>query len=287
MKRTSVIILAVLLLVVGSAFAQEPADSGNSHTHHFWVKGSARPGGSNLVYHSGGHVIQVAHAVLIFWGPTFNDPASPDYGYAQTIVAYRNNFGSTGEFHVITQYYQNLGSGNQYIQSTNLGGGTADLFDTSTPPTNVTDADMQAEVQKYLASNAFDASAIYEVLIPSTSYSSDGSSDSCGGPSLKYCAYHGHFSYGGNDVKYASLPYPSCSGCQSSGFTAAQNQEHFVCHETREAVSDEDLNAWYDRSGNEADDKCAWSPSPFIDGSTGYAYQYEWSNANSGCVQTH
>jgi len=36
----------------------------------------------------------------------------------------------------------------------------------------------------------------------------------------------------------------------------------------------------------EADDKCAWSPAPFIDPCTGYAYQYEWSNANSGCVKT-
>ena len=41
----------------------------------------------------------------------------------------------------------------------------------------------------------------------------------------------------------------------------------------------------FDRSGNEADDKCAWSPTPFI-GTGGYGYQYEWSNANSGCVKT-
>ena len=44
--------------------------------------------------------------------------------------------------------------------------------------------------------------------------------------------------------------------------------------------------AWFDRSGYEADDKCAWSPAPFIDGATGFAYQYEWSNAARGCVKT-
>ena len=64
-----------------------------------------------------------------------------------------------------------------------------------------------------------------------------------------------------------------------------QNQEHFVCHETREAVTDPDLNAWFDNAGAEADDKYAWSPSPFI-GTGGYAYQYEWSNANGGCIRT-
>jgi|SRR5579864_1153274 len=241
--------------------------------------------GSNLVYHSGGEVILSAKVVFIFWGPSFQNPNSPDFQYAQTLIAFRNQFGTTGEFNVITQYYQSLGSGKQFIAQANLGSGTPDMFDTSTPPTNVTDAIVQGEVNHYLASNAFDASTIYEVVIPSTSYSSDGSSTSCGGPSLAYCAYHGFFNSGSNAVKYSIEPYPSCSGCQVSGWTAVQNQEHFVCHETREAVTDQQLNAWFDRRGNEADDKCAWSPAPFI-GTGGYSYQYEWSNANSACVKT-
>ena len=58
-----------------------------------------------------------------------------------------------------------------------------------------------------------------------------------------------------------------------------QNEEHFVCHETREAATDP-VNGWWDsRTGEEADDKCAWSPTPFI-GTDGYGYQYEWSNAD-------
>jgi hypothetical protein len=61
-----------------------------------------------------------------------------------------------------------------------------------------------------------------------------------------------------------------------------QDAQHFACHETREAVSDP-VNAWWDSSGNEADDKCAWSPAPFTDG--GFGYQYEWSNAAKGCVK--
>ena len=132
---------------------------------------------------------------------------------------------------------------------------------------------------------AFDNSTIYEVVLPSSSYSSSGSSTSCGGPSLSYCAYHGHFTNGGNDVKYSIEPYPSCSGCKVSGWTDVQNQEHFVCHETREAVTDPDLNAWFDRRGYEADDKCAWSPAPFI-GTGGFGYQYEWSNLTGSCVKT-
>jgi hypothetical protein len=243
------------------------------------------PAGANLTYHAGEPVITSAKVVFIFWGPSFNNAASPDFQYAHALRSYRDQFGTTPEYNVITQYYQNLGSGNQFIQLTNLGSGTPDWFDTSTPPTNVTDALVQGKVGAYLATHAFDASTIYEVVIPSTSYSSASFGTSCGGPNLTYCAYHGYYTSGANKVKYSIEPYPSCGGCQVGGWTPAQNQEHFVCHETREAVTDQQLNAWYDGSGNEADDKCAWSPGPFI-GTGGYAYQYEWSNAISACVKT-
>jgi hypothetical protein len=231
---------------------------------------------ASLSYH-GGPVITSAKVVFIFWGPSFADASSPDQLYAQTLQAFRNQFGTTLEYNVITQY-----SG---IQQANLGSGTPDWFDTSTPPTNVTDAIVRGEVNAYLASHAFDASTIYEVVIPSSSYSSSGNATSCGGPNVAYCAYHGYFTSGANAVKYSIEPYPSCGGCQVTGWTAVQNQEHFVCHETREAVTDEQSNAWYDFFGFEADDKCAWSPTPFI-GTGGYSYQYEWSNATSSCVQT-
>ena len=238
-------------------------------------------GGGNLVNH-GGPTITNAHVVPIFWGPSWQ---AGDANLASSIVGYVSKYGTAGEYNTITQY-----SG---IQKSNLAGGAAAWYDTSAPPTNATDAAIQGEVTKYLSTHAFDASAIYEVFLPSTSYSSDGSSTSCGGPSLAYCAYHSNFSGSHGDTRYASIPYPSCGGCQSAGFSVAQNFEHFISHETREAVTDADGTAWWDRRGYEADDKCAWSPAPFADATvgtntdgTGYAYQYEWSNLNSGCIKT-
>ncbi len=231
----------------------------------------------NLTYH-GGCVITSAKVVLIFWGPSFNNPASPDYNYARTLQAFRDQFGTTAEYNVICQY-----SG---IQLANLGSGTPDWFDTSTPPTNVTDSTVHAEVNRYFSGGhgSYNSSTIYAVIIPKTSYSSSGTSTSCGGPSLAYCSYHGHYSGTSGDVKYIILPYPSCSGCKVSGWSDVQNAEHLLGHEIREAVTDCDLNGWYDSAGNEADDKCAWSPTPFL--SNGYGYQYEWSNAANSCVQT-
>jgi len=277
MKR--VLVALFLASFAAGLVAQSLPQAGNSKVYFPTRDHRAviKAGLGNLRNH-GGPTITSAKVVFIFWGPSFANPASPDFQYAQTLQAFRNQFGTTGEYNVITQY-----SG---IQLANLGSGTADWFDTSTPPTAVTDAIVQGEVASYLTTHTFNNSTIYEVVIPSSSYSDDGSGNtSCGGPNLQYCAYHSFYTSGSNAVKYSIEPYPSCSGCQVAGWTAVQNQEHFVCHETREAVTDPQLNAWYDLIGYEADDKCAWSPTPFI-GTGGYSYQYEWSNANRGCVKT-
>jgi hypothetical protein len=233
------------------------------------------PTKANITNHGGG-VLAAAKLVYIFWGPTFANAASPDFAYAATLQAFRNQFGTTPEYKTITQYG---------ALQTNLGAGTADMFDTTTPPTNVTDAIVQSEVNKYLTTHAYDASSIYEVVIPKASYSSSGRSFSCGGRKVSYCAYHGSYSGSFGTTLYSIQPYASCSGCQVAGWSDVQNEEHFVCHETREAATDP-VNGWWDgTTGAEADDKCAWSPAPFF-GTGGYGYQWEWSNADGACVKT-
>jgi hypothetical protein len=239
----------------------------------------------NLTYH-GGDVINVAKVVCIFWGPTWASGGT-DNSRATTIQSFRNQLGTSSHYSMLTQYYDSA-----YIQTSNLAGSQADWFDTSNAlPSNgnVTDSVVQAEVKRYISGHGYNGSTIYEVFlpkyVPGTStlvYSSDGSSTSCGGPGLAYCAYHSSYSSTSGYVKYSIEPYPSCSGCQVSGWTVVQNMTHFMVHETREAVTDALGNAWYDSSGNEADDKCAWT-GLFLSG--GYGYQPEWSNAAGGCVQ--
>ena len=136
---------------------------------------------------------------------------------------------------------------------------------------------------------------IYEVFIPTGYYSDDGTgAQSCGGTNLKYCAYHG-YGNGTNlpsTIKYSIQPYPGCSGCHAkAAWTAFNDQEHFIVHETREAMSDAHLNAWYDRAGYEADDKCAWGGTTLAflfdetSGTHTYAYQMEYSNSARNCVK--
>ena len=278
MRKTVAFI--VLSLIAGFASAQRVSDLNGKQAQLYPDKdhalGWAKPGGGsaqNLSYH-GGPVIVAANTVAIFWGSYWGTNGNLN-AEASEMLGFYGHFGTSPEYNTITEY-----SGIQQTNLTNIY-----WLDTSAPPTNVTDAILQGEVVKYLNAHGSDASTIYEVFLPPTSYSSISTYTSCGGPNLYFCAYHSNFNHNGTDIKYASLPYPSCGGCQWTGWTAAQNLEHFACHETREAVTDPDGDAWYDRRGNEADDKCAWSPAPFI-GSGGYGYQWEWSNQARGCIQT-
>jgi hypothetical protein len=270
-------LLAVAATSAGAAQPSPPPFADAGHVVYTPARGAILPKAAGDVTYHNGPVIVSAKVVFLFWGPSFSNAASPDFVYAQTLQSFRNQLGTSSSWQVVTQY-----SG---IQLTNLGSGTPDWFDISTPPTNVTDARVQGEVNAYLASHAFNNSAIYEVVIPSTSYSSDGAGDtSCGGPNLQYCTYHSWFTKGSSTVKYTIQPYPSCSGCQVSGWSTAQDQEHFICFETRDVVTDPTGLGWYDNQFGEICEKCAWSPSPFFPPSFSTICGTAWSNKVHRCV---
>jgi len=275
-KHALALSLGLLAVAASAAGAEKPAQkpfADADHVTYTPARGVLVPKATGDVTNHGGGVIASAKVVLIFWGPSFA-PGGADNGYATVLQSFRNQLGTSSAWTVVNQYG---------VQNSNLGSGTPDWFDTSTPPTNVTDAKVRAEVNAYLASHAFDNSAVYEVVIPSTSYSSSGTSTSCGGPSLAYCAYHGWFVGTPGNVKYSIQPYPSCSGCQVSGWSTAQDQEHFICHETRDTVTDPTFNGWFDNAGAEICQKCAWSPTAFPTTLPAICGKC-WSNAVHGCV---
>jgi hypothetical protein len=236
---------------------------------------------SNVTYH-GGDILNAAKVVPIYWGSYWGSGTGATQ--RSTMNGFYQQFGTNSHYGVITQYYDTTTGSTRYIGLSTLLNSGGDWYDSTNPSSaKVTDAMVQAEVNKYLNSHTFNNETIYEVFIGPSYYSYDGGSTSCGGTHLQYCAYHGSYSHNGHTVKYSIEPYPSCSGCHASGFTVAQDMQHFACHETREAVTDP-VNAWWNGStGAEADDQCAWSPAPFTSG--GYGYQYEWSNSAGGCVK--
>jgi hypothetical protein len=290
MKKTLALLFCTTLVTV-SGFAQELNPGSGRHAARDrqhdpdGVSNFAKPGGSgNLVDH-GGEVLTNAKVVYIFWGWASNttDP------YVSEVISFRDDPNAMMAHIGMLSQYRSTGS-------TSLKGTQPDVFDAVPPSaTAVTDAMVQSKAASACAALAggCKTDTIYEVFIPSGYYSSDGGT-SCGGPNLSYCAYHGngdgtHLS---SSIKYSIQPYPGCSGCHGkAAWGAAQDQQHFIVHETREAMTDARLNAWFDRSGFEADDKCAWGGSTLaflfdeVVGAHTYAYQMEYSNSARNCVK--
>jgi hypothetical protein len=186
------------------------------------------------------------------------------------------------------------------------------------------DAQLQAEINRVVTAGGLpvNLSHIYVLYLPkhveSCFYagSTTTSSNECTinyEPSAAYCAYHSQIS---NGTVYANLPYPIYTS--ATGFTCGSEAVYGVeespnnnpdadteisptSHETSEAITDPDTRTgWYDSSGYEIGDECAYiygTPS----GSAGQYYnqvingqhfltQEEFSNKDfaitgGGCVQ--
>jgi hypothetical protein len=229
------------------------------------------PGG--IQYH-GGPVIHKALQKSLWWGSSGFDPDVQSH-----VSKFFGRFGKSDEYETITQYGDTMG----LIQRTRLG--KSHETDPSVPPATVTDEDAQAEIIANLVKGKLgkpNEDTIYYLFLPDGVTSTAGGATSC----VEYCAYHSYFQLNGMMLKYAVVPYPSCGVCQGDEqdglSTAAASVTIFTAHETREAVTDALLSAWWDDStGEEADDKCAWQL--FID-DDGFQYQKEWSFAANACV---
>ena len=288
-KKMMVVMFALALSVAAYGDAAKDLNHGRLHPAasnsnvDFHAGGAG--GAGNLVDH-GGEVLTNAKVVYIFWGW----PSSTTDQYVKEIIAYRDDPNGMMKHIGMLAQYRSTGS-------TSLKGTQPDVYDAVPPPaTKVTDTMVMQKVASSCAALAGGCrtDTVYEVFIPAGYYSDDGSgAQSCGGTNLAYCAYHGN---GDNaslsaNIKYSIQPYPSCSGCHGrAGWTAWNDQEHFVVHETREAMTDARLNAWWDNAGYEADDKCAWGQNlkflfDEVVGTHTFAYQMEYSNSARGCVK--
>lgn len=230
---------------------------------------------------------------MIFWEPTGSVVAT---NYNATLAQFFGDVGGSTLYGVATQYYQTTGSTQQNIANTSAAGGT--WTDTSTyPSTTLQDSDMQAEVSKAIAANHWPTGIGNEYFV----FLAQGENE-CMGSSCSfsnYCAYHGDYALSGATVLYAAMPYAGTdlAGCgiQTGGGTpngAATDAEISVAsHEMMETVTDPLLSAWFDASGSEIGDKCAYTYGPTAaNGSdltiNGHPYivQEEFSNSAVGCA---
>jgi len=167
----------------------------------------------------------------------------------------------------------------------------------------LTDSDIQAEIQHVLSVKGWHGSttAMFFVMTPDGVGSCfDSSATQC--TTNVYCAYHsGFFDSNNEPVIYGNEPYdatiPDCSDGTSPNSDDADAAINTLSHEQNEAITDPALDAWYNDSGAEIGDICAWDFGTPIAGTPGvdaynqvingghYWLQQEYSNDGSACVQ--
>jgi hypothetical protein len=176
-----------------------------------------------------------------------------------------------------TQYYQGSSS-KTYIKGTGKVGGTyvdtalypgSDCFDPSSQLTNgnncISDADLQNEINKVMSLKGWTGGTNKMFLLFTSSNEGQcfASGSSCS--YNNYCAYHTFFTNGlGQTVIYGNEPYGNLNVCQIPGAPspnsnpAADAAATAASHELTEAITDPLLNAWFDSSGAEIGDECAY-----------------------------
>jgi hypothetical protein len=207
-------------------------------------------GSGNLVNH-GGHQIPMAGFFAIYWNPTVaNSAGSQGQPNLRTEVQnFVGAFSNSSDYSIITQY----GSADAISPILAWAG---DLVDSRSAQASFSDAKVKSYIASLFTSGRVvpDSHTIYGVYFPSGMKITLQGGASCSA----FCGYHGNFAYNGQDIKYAVFPYSDCRACSLPGKAVADIITIVTSHEIREAVTDPDLNAWYDSVGYEADDKCAW-----------------------------
>jgi hypothetical protein len=248
---------------------REPPMLGIHWTRDFANGLQARRNGSPLMTYHGGKIMPTAATEAIFWGPSWSSvtfagdkitgldswyKGHSDSNYSKTVDEYT---GSNGQVRSTTSYLSHV-----VDPSPASGGGSTSAI--------------LAEVCKVITYPDPSGNGYYAVY-------TDVRRGNAG-----YCAYHSAGSCGGVPVQFAFFwNLDGDSGCDPQDTTTGNSQglaalANVTAHELSEARSDPaNPGAWYDASGAENGDKCAWTfnvPSVTFPNGTQWKLQGEWSN---------
>jgi len=278
--------------VQGAAAAKQPAAP----------SGGAVVQGNGINYHTGGVVLKANPVpIYIIWYGNWTNGArvSDSQLTVSTIETFlgSNALGGSGYEAINTTYGDTTGNVSGHL---NFSGHT---FDNYSAGTKFGDRSLPGIVSRAISGGLpNDPNGVYVVLT-----SSDVSETS--GFCRTYCGFHTHNTILGNDLKYAYIGnVDKCpSGCEvqstgpnspAPGVGGIDGIANVLTHETEEAITDPDLNAWFDASGNEDADKCNFKFGPTQTAANGAKFnqtfvglnwmiQMEWENSRGGgCDQT-
>jgi hypothetical protein len=275
MKRF--LVPTLLLFVATAAFGQKDTQTPNSHMKAdppalgmHWAKGAAGSGKArhtsnpNLVYHNG-PVMNNVFVQPIFWGTSWGTYSGDE---ATGIDKFYAGISQTEYARTSDEYPSNTqaNSAGTITSSTHL-------TDTSAAKGGSQTSAILAEVCKLITNPV--SNGYYPVY---TDLPRGGA---------QYCAWHSWGACGSTNVQFAFFwkldGDPGCDpqstvGGQSEGLQASANVSG---HELSEARTDPRGNGWYDGSGAENADKCAWhfgTTSLSFKNGTSWKIQGNWSN---------
>jgi hypothetical protein len=272
---TVVFLFAVILLArrISTVHAADALDHGRPEPPALglhWARGFAPPAGHgrnpDMLWHNGA-IMTDSVVETIYWGTSWSNSSfvgDKITGLDSWYTGFSNsNYAKTSDEYTGTngQVGPSVTYGGHHIDTTAASGGGS------------TSA-ILAEVCKVIPSPVANGYYAVHVDLPRGN--------------AGYCAYHSYGSCGGVPVQFAFFwnldGDPGCdpqdsSGLHSQGLAALANVSG---HELSEARTDPRNGGWYDASGNENGDKCAWTFNvPLVSFSNGsqWKIQGEWSNA--------
>jgi hypothetical protein len=261
---------------------------------------------TNMTNH-GGTIMPTSTTYAIFWLPAgvHYEPASGnaatdaanDTRYENLLIRYFQDVSGTEIYDTTSQY---SGSNGAITNSSTFGGSvvrTTAYPSAGTTADPLTNAELAAEVEAARVAQSW-PTGLNTVYFIYTGYGIQSCFNASSCSTANYCAYHTTYNTGGNPVIWANMPDarslndPGGSVCDNfspNGDNYADVEVNVTSHEHLEAVTDPQLNAWYDDVdglGGENADKCAYTYGVVNDvdaniymNNNPYRLQREWSNA--------
>lgn len=240
-----------------------------------------------IVYHNGPLMISTTNVYYIWYGNWSGNSATT------ILTDLMLNFTGSAIYNTNTSYFN--GSNVHVLNSVNYVQSTTDNYSLGS---SLSDANIKTIVSSAISSGRLpkDANGVYFVLTSADVKETSGFGS-------QYCGWHTHGTISSSDIKYAFVGDASTqapTGCIAltaakvpNGNLGADGMASVMFHELSETVTDPDLNAWYDRSGNENADKCAWTFGATYTTSGGktanvrlgardFLLQQNWVNSGSG-----
>jgi hypothetical protein len=232
--------------------------------------GDARRSNPDMTYH-GGKIMTTVNAKAIFWGPNWSNSAFAG-DKITGLDSWYIGFGGSDYAGTSDEYTGSNGKVGSLLQY------AGHVIDTSTATGGSNSSAILAEVCKQVTSPDPTGNGYYPVYV-----------DVKRG-NAQYCAWHSAGTCSGKPVQFAFFfSLDGDPGCDPGDTTTGHSQglaalANVSGHELSEARTDpSNPGAWYDNSGAENGDKCAWTfnvPSiTFPANGTKWKIQGEWSNA--------